>query len=59
MTDYVGALKDLSAIELGAVAARGAFERSGVKPEWIDVSRFRLRRFRSPVTHSKFPIPNS
>ena len=36
MTDYVGALKDLSAIELGAVAARGAFERSGVKPEWID-----------------------
>jgi acetyl-CoA acetyltransferase family protein len=36
MTDYVGALKDLSALELGAVAARGAFERTGVKPEWID-----------------------
>jgi acetyl-CoA acetyltransferase family protein len=36
MTDYVGALKDISALELGAIAARGAFERSGVKPEWID-----------------------
>jgi acetyl-CoA acetyltransferase family protein len=36
MTDYVGALKDVSAIELGAIAARGAFERTGVKPEWID-----------------------
>jgi acetyl-CoA acetyltransferase family protein len=36
MTDYVGALKDVSAIELGAIAARGAFERSGVKPEWVD-----------------------
>jgi len=36
MTDYIGALKDVSALELGAIAARGAFERSGVKPEWID-----------------------
>jgi acetyl-CoA acetyltransferase family protein len=36
MTDYVGALKDLSALELGAIAARAAFARSGVKPEWID-----------------------
>ncbi|HXG89735.1 MAG TPA: acetyl-CoA C-acetyltransferase [Vicinamibacterales bacterium] len=36
MTDYVGALKDLSALELGAIAARAAFERTGVKPEWID-----------------------
>jgi acetyl-CoA acetyltransferase family protein len=36
MTDYVGALKDLSAIELGAIAARGAFERTGVKPEWVE-----------------------
>jgi acetyl-CoA acetyltransferase family protein len=36
MTDYVGALKDISALELGAIAARGAFERTGVKPEWID-----------------------
>jgi acetyl-CoA acetyltransferase family protein len=36
MTDYVGALKDLSALELGAIAARGAFERTGVRPEWID-----------------------
>jgi len=36
MTDYVGALKDVSAIELGAIAARGAFERTGVRPEWIE-----------------------
>ncbi len=36
MTEYVGALKDVSAIELGAIAARGAFEKTGVKPEWVD-----------------------
>ncbi|HEY3045519.1 MAG TPA: acetyl-CoA C-acetyltransferase [Vicinamibacterales bacterium] len=36
MTDFVGALKDVSALELGAIAARGAFEKTGVKPQWID-----------------------
>ena len=36
MTEYVGALKDVSALELGAIAARGAFAKTGVKPEWID-----------------------
>jgi acetyl-CoA acetyltransferase family protein len=36
MASYVGALKDVSAIELGAVASRGALARSGVKPEWVD-----------------------
>jgi acetyl-CoA acetyltransferase family protein len=36
MTEYVGALKDVSALELGAIAAKGAFEKTGVKPEWID-----------------------
>jgi acetyl-CoA acetyltransferase family protein len=36
MTEFVGALKDVSAIELGAIAARAAFERTGVSPEWID-----------------------
>jgi acetyl-CoA acetyltransferase family protein len=36
MTDYSGALKDVSALELGAIAARAAFARTGVKPEWID-----------------------
>ncbi|HMD36966.1 MAG TPA: acetyl-CoA C-acetyltransferase [Vicinamibacterales bacterium] len=36
MADYVGALKDVSALELGAIAARGAFQKTGVKPEWID-----------------------
>jgi len=40
MTEYVGALKDLSALELGAIASRGAFERTGVKPEWIDHAVF-------------------
>jgi acetyl-CoA acetyltransferase family protein len=36
MIDYVGALKDVSALELGAIAARGAFAKTGVKPEWVD-----------------------
>jgi len=36
MAEYVGALKDVSAIELGAVASRGAFEKTGVKADWID-----------------------
>ena len=36
MADYVGALKDVSALELGAIAARAAFQKTGVKPEWID-----------------------
>ncbi|HQX83217.1 MAG TPA: acetyl-CoA C-acetyltransferase [Vicinamibacterales bacterium] len=36
MTDYTGSLKDISALELGAIAARGAFEKTGVKPEWIE-----------------------
>jgi acetyl-CoA acetyltransferase family protein len=36
MTDYIGALKDLSALELGAIAAKGAFDKTGVRPEWID-----------------------
>src|SRR5262245_14760429 len=40
MTDYVGALKDISAIELGAIASRGAFERTGVKAEWVDHAVF-------------------
>ena len=36
MTEYSGALKDLSALELGAIAARAAFERTGIRPEWVD-----------------------
>jgi acetyl-CoA acetyltransferase family protein len=36
MTEYVGALKDVSALELGAIAARAAFQKTGVKPEWVD-----------------------
>jgi acetyl-CoA acyltransferase 2 len=36
MGEYVGALKDISAIELGAIAARGALESTGVAPEEID-----------------------
>jgi acetyl-CoA acyltransferase 2 len=40
MTEYVGALKDFSALELGAIASRAALERSGVKPEWVDHAVF-------------------
>ena len=40
MIDYVGALKDISALELGAIASRGAFAKYGVKPEWIDHAVF-------------------
>ena len=36
MGEYVGALKDISAIDLGAIAARGALEATAVKPEEID-----------------------
>jgi len=36
MVDYTGPFSDVSALELGAIAAKGALERSGVKPEWID-----------------------
>ncbi|MGH9930265.1 MAG: acetyl-CoA C-acetyltransferase, partial [Pyrinomonadaceae bacterium] len=34
--EYVGALKDISAIDLGAVAAKGAMDSTGVAPEDID-----------------------
>lgn len=36
MGEYVGALKDISAIDLGAIAARGALEATGVRAEEID-----------------------
>ncbi|HET7290859.1 MAG TPA: acetyl-CoA C-acyltransferase [Vicinamibacteria bacterium] len=36
MREYVGDFKDVSALELGAVAARGALERTGTRPEWVD-----------------------
>jgi acetyl-CoA acetyltransferase family protein len=36
MTRHGGALKDVSAIDLGVVAARASFERTGVQPDWID-----------------------
>ncbi|HET8674819.1 MAG TPA: acetyl-CoA C-acetyltransferase [Blastocatellia bacterium] len=36
MGEYGGALKDLSAIELGAIAARAAIERGGISPDQID-----------------------
>jgi len=36
MGQYVGALKDISAIDLGAVAARGALETTGLAAEDID-----------------------
>ena len=36
MGQYVGALKDISAIDLGATAARGALDATNVAPEEID-----------------------
>ena len=36
MTQHVGALKDFSAIDLGAIASKAALERTGTKPDWID-----------------------
>ena len=35
MAEYAGVFKDISALELGAFAARAAFDRTGVKPESI------------------------
>jgi acetyl-CoA acetyltransferase family protein len=36
MAEYVGAFKDVSAIELGARAVSAALERAGVKGAWVD-----------------------
>jgi acetyl-CoA acetyltransferase family protein len=36
MGEYVGALKDISAIDLGAIASKAALEATGVAPEEID-----------------------
>ena len=36
MAEYAGKLKDISALELGAIASRAAMARTGVKPESID-----------------------
>src|SRR5437763_3675704 len=36
MGEYVGALKDISAIDLGAISARGALATTGVAPEEIE-----------------------
>ena len=36
MAAYVGALKDLSALELGAIAARGALQKSGLPADAVD-----------------------
>ena len=36
MAEYVGALKDISALDLGAIAARAALARTGVAPDQID-----------------------
>ena len=40
MGEYVGALKDISAIDLGAVAAKGALSETGVSAEEIDHTVF-------------------
>jgi acetyl-CoA acetyltransferase family protein len=40
MTEYAGALRDVSALELGAIASRAAFARTGVRPEAVDHAVF-------------------
>jgi len=40
MGEYVGALKDISAIELGAIAAKATLETTGVAPQEIDHAIF-------------------
>jgi acetyl-CoA acetyltransferase family protein len=40
MTEYAGSLRDVSALELGAIASRAAFARTNVKPEWVDHAVF-------------------
>jgi acetyl-CoA acetyltransferase family protein len=36
MGEYAGPLKDVSAIDLGVIASKAAFERTGVEPGWVD-----------------------
>jgi acetyl-CoA acetyltransferase family protein len=36
MAEYAGKLKDVSALDLGAIASRAALQRTGVKPEDVD-----------------------
>lgn len=36
MAEYAGKLKDISALELGALASRAAMDRTGVKPDAVD-----------------------
>jgi len=36
MAEYVGALKEISALDLGAIAARAALARTGILPEQVD-----------------------
>jgi acetyl-CoA acetyltransferase family protein len=40
MAEYAGALRDVSALELGAIASRAALDRTAVKPEWVDHAIF-------------------
>ena len=40
MGRYCGKLKDFTAMELGAVAAKGAIERSGLSPSEFDHAVF-------------------
>jgi acetyl-CoA acetyltransferase family protein len=36
MTEYSGVLKDVSALDLGAIAARAAIDRTGITPDSVD-----------------------
>ena len=51
MGEYVGALKDISAIDLGAIAARGALEATGVLRR-KSITRSSVMRCKLPATRS-------
>jgi len=49
MGEYVGALKDISAIDLGAIASKAALETTGVAPEEI-ITQSSATRCKLPAT---------
>ena len=60
MTAYVGALKDVKALDLGAAAARGALEAVGVAAEEIDHTVVvREREAQAPTFEQVFSAPTS
>jgi len=53
MGEYVGALKDISAIDLGAIAAKGALESTGVAAA-RSIGRSKARRLSGHVARAEW-----